>query len=98
MKRSVLLMLLVVVAPAVARQPAVPVDQFFDSNGVRLRYVEQGSGPAVVLMQGYTGTLDRHFIANGVFASLAHDHRAIAFYLRGHGKSGKPLIQSPTVR
>jgi pimeloyl-ACP methyl ester carboxylesterase len=71
-------------------QPAAPPDQFFDSAGVRLRYVEQGQGPAIVLMHGYTGTLDRHFIANGVFASLAKDHRAIAFDLRGHGQSGKP--------
>ncbi len=38
----------------------------------------------------HTGTLDRHFIANGVFANLAKDHRAIAIDLRGHGKSGKP--------
>ena len=67
-----------------------PPDQFFDSAGVRLRYVEQGTGPAVVLMHGYTGTLDRHFIANGVFANLAKDHRVIAIDLRGHGKSGKP--------
>src|SRR5687767_3734040 len=57
---------------------------------MRLRYVEQGQGPAIVLMHGYTGTLDRHFIANGVFANLAKDHRVIAMDLRGHGKSGKP--------
>jgi pimeloyl-ACP methyl ester carboxylesterase len=73
-----------------AQPPAAPPDQFFDSNGVRIRYVEQGQGPAIVLMHGYTGTLDRHFIANGVFAELAKDHRAIAIDLRGHGKSGKP--------
>lgn len=89
MKRSLLLVLLVV-APVFARQAAAPADQFFDSNGVPIRYVERGAGPAVVLMHGYTGTLDRHFIANGVFANLAQDHRAIAFDLRGHGKSGKP--------
>lgn len=89
MKRSFLLVLLVV-APVFARQAAAPADQFFDSNGVSIRYVERGTGPAVVLMHGYTGTLDRHFIANGVFANLAQDHRAIAFDLRGHGKSGKP--------
>lgn len=73
-------------------QPAAvaPPDQFFDSAGVRIRYVEQGSGPAIVLMHGYTGTLDRHFIANGVFANLARDHRVIAIDLRGHGMSGKP--------
>ena len=73
-----------------AQPAAAPPDRFFDSNGVRIRYVEQGSGPAIVLMHGYTGTLDRHFLANGVFANLAKDHRVIAFDLRGHGKSGKP--------
>src|SRR5918994_1694115 len=82
--------LLVSPAWASAQTSAAPPDQFFDSNGVRLRYVDQGQGPAIVLMHGYTGTLDRHFIANGVFANLAKDHRAIAIDLRGHGKSGKP--------
>lgn len=81
---------LLLVAALSAAQPAAPPEQFFDSAGVRIRYVEQGKGPAVVLMHGYTGTLDRHFIANGVFANLAQDHRVIAFDLRGHGKSGKP--------
>jgi pimeloyl-ACP methyl ester carboxylesterase len=88
----VLIILAILTAPAFARaQTAAPPDQFFDSNGVRLRYVEQGQGPAIVLMHGYTGTADRHFLANGVFANLAKDHRAIAIDLRGHGKSGKPV-------
>ena len=82
--------LLVVATLATAQPAAAPPDQFFDSNGVRLRYVEQGQGPAIVLMHGYTGTLERHWITNGVFANLAKDHRVIAFDLRGHGKSGKP--------
>lgn len=82
---------LLLMPTVVAAQPAAaPPDQFFDSNGVRIRYVEQGQGPAIVLMHGYTGTLDRHFIANGVFAHLAKDYRVIAMDLRGHGKSGKP--------
>ena len=92
----ILLMLALLVAPALAsaQTAAAPPDQFFDSNGVRLRYVEQGQGPAIVLMHGYTGTADRHFIANGVFANLAKDHRVIAIDLRGHGKSGKPVTAS----
>jgi pimeloyl-ACP methyl ester carboxylesterase len=65
-------------------------DRFFDSNGVQIRYVEQGSGPPVVMLHGYTGTLDRHFVGSGVFAAIAKDHRAIAMDLRAHGKSGKP--------
>jgi len=52
--------------------------------------VEQGSGSPVVMLHGYTGTADRHFIANGVFAQIAKEHRAIAMDLRAHGKSGKP--------
>ena len=75
---------------AVAQPADAPPDRFFDSDGVRIRYIEQGSGPAIVLLHGYTGTLDRHFLANGVFANLAKDYRVIAFDLRGHGKSGKP--------
>ena len=85
--------LIVAVLVALLQAPSssvAPPDQFFDSAGVRLRFVEHGSGPAIVLMHGYTGTADRHFIANGVFANLAQDHRVIALDLRGHGKSGKP--------
>jgi pimeloyl-ACP methyl ester carboxylesterase len=69
---------------------AVPQDRFFDSNGVRIRYVEQGQGPPVVLIHGYTGNLERHWINPGVFANLANDYRVIAIDCRGHGKSGKP--------
>jgi len=86
--------LLVLPSSASAQTAAAPPDQFLDANGVRLRYVEQGQGPAIVLMHGYTGTADRHFIANGVFANLAKDHRVIAIDLRGHGKSGKPVTAS----
>ena len=75
---------------ALAQSGGAPSDAFFDSNGVRIRYVEQGQGAPVVLIHGYTGTLDRHWINPGVFADLAKDHRVIAFDCRGHGKSGKP--------
>lgn len=87
---KVSLLLVLTTATAFAQPAAAPPDRFFTSNGAQIRYVEQGQGPAIVLMHGYTGTLDRHFIANGVFANLAQDHRVIAFDLRGHGKSGKP--------
>jgi pimeloyl-ACP methyl ester carboxylesterase len=70
--------------------PAFAQDQFFDSNGVRIRYVERGAGEPVVLVHGYTQTLDSNWIDTGVFANLAKDHHVIAFDLRGHGKSGKP--------
>jgi pimeloyl-ACP methyl ester carboxylesterase len=94
-KKLITLGVLVVAASGLlsARQ-ASPPDNFFDSNGVRIRYVEQGQGAPIVLIHGYTGNLERHWIAPGVFASLATDHRVIALDSRGHGKSGKPTDPS----
>lgn len=64
-------------------------DKFFDSNAVRIRYVEQGSGDAIVLLHGDGSTLDS-WIDSGVLPNLAQDYRVIAFDARGSGKSGKP--------
>ena len=65
-------------------------DQFFDSNGVRIRYVDQGSGPPVVLIHGFSGNLDTGWVETGVLPKLATDYRVIALDCRGHGKSDKP--------
>lgn len=65
-------------------------DRFFDSAGVRLRYVEQGAGPPVVLLHGFTADIERAWIQTGVLADLARDHRVVALDLRGHGRSDKP--------
>jgi pimeloyl-ACP methyl ester carboxylesterase len=65
-------------------------DQFFDSNGVRIRYIEQGSGPPVVLLHGFSGSLDTGWVETGVLPKLATDYRVIALDYRGHGQSDKP--------
>ena len=83
-------MLATVLVSHASQQAAVSEDRFFDSNGVRIRYVEQGQGPPVVLIHGYTGNAERHWMNPGVFANLASDHRVIALDCRGHGKSDKP--------
>jgi pimeloyl-ACP methyl ester carboxylesterase len=70
--------------------PAAAQDRYFDSSGVRIRYVDSGSGPAVVLVHGFTGDIERSWINTGVLANLSTDHRVLAFDLRGHGHSGKP--------
>jgi pimeloyl-ACP methyl ester carboxylesterase len=67
-----------------------PLDHFFDSDGVRIRYIEAGLGPPVVLIHGYLADADRHWVSTGVFADLEKDHRVIALDCRGHGKSDKP--------
>jgi len=68
----------------------VAQDKFFDSHGVQIRYVEQGAGDPILLIHGYTRSIETNWIDPGVFQNLARDHRVIAFDLRGHGKSGKP--------
>jgi pimeloyl-ACP methyl ester carboxylesterase len=68
---------------------AIAQDQFFDSEGVRIRYVVQGQGEPVVLLHGNGGSLNS-WIDAGVMPNLAKDYRVIAFDARGHGKSGKP--------
>ena len=65
-------------------------DQFFDSNGVRIRYVDQGSGPPVVLIHGFSGNLDTGWVETGVLPKLAADYRVMALDCRGHGQSDKP--------
>ena len=44
---------------AVSSSAQVPQDHWFNSNGVRIRYVEQGSGEPVLLIHGYTRASNR---------------------------------------
>jgi pimeloyl-ACP methyl ester carboxylesterase len=83
--RSVALALCCALAATAAAQ-----DRFFDSGGVRIRYVDAGKGPPVVLVHGFTGTIERSWINTGILPDLARDYRVIALDLRGHGRSGKP--------
>lgn len=72
-----------------AAQPAAR-DTFFTSGNARIHYIDRGAGQPIVFLHGYTGSLERHFVASGVAANLEKDHRVIAFDLRGHGTSDKP--------
>lgn len=71
---------------------AAAADEFFDSNGVKIRYVTAGQGEAVVLIHGWMG----HSGSWG--ADLSGNTRLkpvdglqlIAIDCRGHGKSDKP--------
>src|SRR5262245_20961152 len=65
-------------------------DKYFDSKGVRIRYVDEGTGEPVVLIHGHTSNIEVSWIDTGVLPILAKHHRVVALDLRGHGKSGKP--------
>jgi pimeloyl-ACP methyl ester carboxylesterase len=77
------------IAAVLAAAPVLAQDQFFDSAGVRIRYIDRGKGTPVVLLHGNGGSL-QGWIGAGIVANLERDHRVIAIDARGHGQSGKP--------
>lgn len=68
--------------------------QFFESNGVKIRYITKGSGVPVVLIHGMTQNIESSWsvpIEGGnLIERLSKNHQVIALDCRGHGKSDKP--------
>ncbi len=67
----------------------VPGD-YFDSNGVRVHYTDEGAGEPVLLLHGFAVNADLNWRRPGILNALKKDFRVIAMDLRGHGLSGKP--------
>lgn len=85
--------LLVLLGILGAARPAVAttedrVDQFFDSDGVKLRYRVVGDGTPVVLIHGFVLTIEANWTP--VLDSAPDGFQLIALDIRGHGKSPKP--------
>jgi pimeloyl-ACP methyl ester carboxylesterase len=66
-----------------------PVGRFLTVDGVRLHFIERGSGPPVVLLHG-NGAMVEDFLISGLFDALAVNHRVIAFDRPGFGYSARP--------
>jgi pimeloyl-ACP methyl ester carboxylesterase len=62
-------------------------DAFFDSNGVRIRYVVTGRGEPVVLIHGWAASAE---MWDPLVEELSKSYEVIALDCRGHGQSGKP--------
>lgn len=65
-------------------------DHTFDSAGVKIHYSDEGSGPPVVLIHGYTASGDMNWRIPGITAQLVKKYRVISIDNRGHGRSDKP--------
>ena len=65
-------------------------DQFFESNGVKIRYIVEGKGEPVLLIHGFTINLETNWKLPGIIKGLSKDYQVIALDNRGHGKSDKP--------
>ena len=73
-----------------------PEGAFAEIEGARLHYVDQGSGPAVVMIHGLAGQL-RHF-TYALAERLTPDHRVIAVDRPGAGRSDAAPGASQSVR
>ncbi len=78
-------------ATATAAPPAKLESKFFDSNGVKIHYVERGEGTPVLLIHGFTANIQLQWVMPGLFDLLSKHYRVIALDNRGHGRSEKPL-------
>jgi len=88
MKISIVAMFLTFLTSGIA---VAAESAYFDSAGVRLRYVSGGAGAPVLLLHGFGGSADGLYIKPGTFASLVDaGYRVIALDQRGHGMSDKP--------
>jgi len=92
MRRRSLLLLAALVVGFVFRVHAQTTleDRFFTSDGVKIRYVDVGRGEPVVLIHGFSSSLDANWGNQGIIDKLSKDFRVIALDCRGHGKSDKP--------
>ena len=66
-----------------------PAGQFLTVNGVRLHYVERGSGEPLVLLHG-NGSMIQDFVSSGLIDLAARTHRVIAIDRPGFGHSDRP--------
>lgn len=84
------LLALVLAGPALAQEP---VSKYVTvSDGLRIHYLEAGSGPGapVILLHGSTGDSESNYVTTGILQALAANHRVLALDFRGQGKSDRP--------
>src|SRR5712692_7155638 len=71
-------------------RPLIPKEQmvsfadqagYFDSGGVKIRYVMRGQGEPVILLHGFIFSAKSNWIDGGVFEALSQDYRVVALDL-----------------
>ena len=69
--------------------PGEPKDAtYMEVDGTRVRYVDVGEGPTVVLLHGFASSIENWIT---VMPKLVKDHRVIAIDLRGFGWTDRPV-------
>src|SRR5919199_1857060 len=63
-------------------------DKYFDADGVKIRYTDQGRGEPVVLVHGFGANIEDQWDLPGVIKALAKDYRAAARHAPGAAADG----------
>ncbi len=64
---------------------------YANNNGVKIYYEAEGQGPPLVMLHGFSGSLES-WREQGYAAALNKDYRLILLDIRAHGKSDKPHL------
>jgi pimeloyl-ACP methyl ester carboxylesterase len=72
-----------------AQRDNPPIGQFLEVDGVRLHYVERGTGRPLVLFHG-NGSMIQDFESSGLIDLAAKSYRVIVFDRPGFGHSSRP--------
>jgi len=83
------LAILIYILSRAAERRYPPIGKFITVDGVRLHYVDRGTGPPLVLLHG-NGVMLQDFLTSGVLDGAAQTHRVIAFDRPGYGYSARP--------
>jgi pimeloyl-ACP methyl ester carboxylesterase len=63
----------------------------FDSDGVDIAFLDEGEGPATLMIHGFASNARVNWVSTSWLSELvAAGRRVVAFDNRGHGESGKP--------
>jgi pimeloyl-ACP methyl ester carboxylesterase len=79
---------------AACAQPANPGAYYTSFDSTRIYYQVRGRGPAVVLLHGFTSTLDSWTNTPLSQQLLAQGYQVVVLDLRGNGHSSKPASRA----
>jgi len=72
-----------------------PRGRFIDVDGARIHYLDEGTGPALLLVHGLGGQM--HNFTHSLLGKLRHDFRVVILDRPGSGHSTRPAEASATI-
>ena len=73
-----------------------PRGRFVDVDGARIHYLDEGSGPVLLLVHGLAGQM--HNFTHSLFDRLTREHRVVVLDRPGSGYSTRPARRIGSAR